>query len=118
MIFPAILESVKSRKDKTLAVTLGTQELSPEQASQLMGFNQQFLYVMFKADIINNKEQELMEELQLSATDESKQKTDSQRMRSVLYLLWKQQPEGYTDFNLFYSFKMNKFIDALKAKLQ
>ena len=45
-------------------------------------------------------------------------KTPSQRMRNVLFILWKQDPEGYKDFNLYYISRMEKFIDALKENIK
>jgi hypothetical protein len=38
-------------------------------------------------------------------------------MRNVLYLIWKQEPEGFKEFDSFYKFKMEKYIDELKANL-
>ena len=45
------------------------------------------------------------------------EKSDSQRMRNVLYLLWKQNDEGYKDHNLHYHYHMEKLIEYLKSKL-
>ena len=45
------------------------------------------------------------------------EKSASQRMRNVLYLLWKQNPEGYKDHNLHYQYHMEKLINHLKNKL-
>ena len=36
MTLAVIVEGVRTRKDRTLAVTLGTQEVSPNQAGQLV----------------------------------------------------------------------------------
>lgn len=116
IIFPAILESVKSRKDKTLSVTLGANEMTPEQSAKLMGLNQQLLYVMFKPDVINNQEKEIMEELETE--EEDKGKTHSQRMRNTLYILYKQDKEGFSTFTQYYEFKMEKFIESLKSKIK
>jgi hypothetical protein len=46
------------------------------------------------------------------------EKSDSLRMRNVLFRLWEQKNEGYKDFNLYYKFHMNKMIDFLKNKLE
>jgi hypothetical protein len=44
-------------------------------------------------------------------------KTPSLRMRNVLFIIWKQVPEGFKEFDSFYKFKMEKYIDELKANL-
>jgi len=115
MIFPAILESVKSRKDKSISLNLGTQEMTPQQSAELMSYNQSFLYVMFKPDDISNEEQKVMDSLK--SEEDSERPSQSKRMRSVLYLLWKQKSEGYDDFARYYDYKMNKFIESLKIKI-
>lgn len=116
IIFPAILESIKSRKDKTLSVTLGANEMTPEQSAKLMSFNQKFLYVMLKPDMINSEEQDIMESLE--SDDNDKTKSPSKRMRNTLYLLYKQNQEGFSTFTQYYEFKMEKFIESLKSKIQ
>ena len=44
-------------------------------------------------------------------------KTQSQRIRSVLFLIWKQQGEQ-GDFRDFYHAKTEKYINYLKEKLE
>ena len=44
------------------------------------------------------------------------EKTPGQRMKAVLFLLWKQQNEAI-DFDVFYKQKMNGLIEHLKLKL-
>jgi hypothetical protein len=50
--------------------------------------------------------------------DFENEKSDSQRMRNVLFRLWEQNKEGYEDFNLYYKYRMNKIIEFLKSKLE
>jgi hypothetical protein len=45
------------------------------------------------------------------------EKSDSLRLRNVLFRLWEQNKEGYEDFNLYYKYRMNKIIEFLKSKL-
>jgi hypothetical protein len=45
------------------------------------------------------------------------QKTQSQRIRGVLYLLWKQEAIE-KDFNIFYREKTERYIEFLKSKLE
>lgn len=116
MIFPSIMEGYKSRKDGSIAITLGTQEMVPATAAKLAGYNQKFLYVLFKEDTPNNEEQEMMKFLETS--DDNQSKSQSQRMRNTLYVLFKQDSEGFSSFVMYYEHKMNKFIDSLKLKIK
>lgn len=44
-------------------------------------------------------------------------KTPSQRIRSVLFVLWKQNQEGHDQFSTYYLKKMDAIIDHLKEKI-
>lgn len=114
ILFGAIVEGLRSRKDKTVALTLGTQELSPEKAGELFNTNGKLVmaYISIKGEVTDG-EAEIIDLVEAEIPG----KRPSQRMRSVLYRLWEQKPEGYTDFNLFYIHWMDKMIDGLKQKL-
>jgi len=115
IIIPSILESFRSLKDKSLKVTFETGELTPEQAA---GINQALGsagFLAFKSDPFKSQEKEQIENLE-SDFDDGK-KSDSQRLRAVLYRLWEKNPEGYEDFNLYKKFKMEKVINHFKKKL-
>ena len=114
ILFAGIVESLRSRKDKTIAVTIGTQELSPEKAGELFNTNSKLVscYLSIKGEITDG-EAEIIDSIEVDAPG----KRPSQRMRSVLFVLWQQSPEGYADFNLFYIHKMDAMIDKLKSKL-
>lgn len=114
ILFSGIVESLRSRKDRTVAIVLGTQELSPEKAGELFNTNGKIVvaYLSIKGDITQD-EQEIIDSIE----PEQQGKSPSQRMRAVLYRMWEQKPEGYKDFNLFYLHWMDKMIDGLKVKL-
>lgn len=52
----------------------------------------------------------------LEARKELVHKSPSQRLRSVIFLLWK-QADGELPFEVYYSTKMEQIIDHLKSKL-
>lgn len=114
ILFGAIVESIRSRKDKTMAITLGSQELSPEKAGLLFNTNSHLVscYLSVKESITEG-EMDIIDSIEV----EKPGKTPSQRLRAVLYLNWKNAPEGYTDFNLYYLHQMDKFIEHFKSKL-
>lgn len=55
------------------------------------------------------------EDLPKEAAPEN-QKTSSQRLRAVIFVLWQQQG-GQGDFEVFYREKMERLIDMVKTKL-
>jgi len=115
ILFPAIVESLKSRKDKSIAITLGTYEVSPDKAGQLFNTNGHTVtcYLSVK-ELITDTEKEIIDSIESPAPG----KSPSQRMRNCLYILHQQKPEGYEDFNLFYLHHMEKMISEIKSKLQ
>ena len=116
ILLPAYVEGVKTRKDKTVAVTLSTQELTPEKAGQLFGANGHLVtvYLSVKEIEITDGQKEIIDSIEAPAPN----KSPSQRLRAVLLIGWEQSNEGYTDFNLYYIHKMEKIIDHYKSKLK
>ena len=53
---------------------------------------------------------------ELKNNDESK-KSKAQIMRAVLFRLWEKDSENIKDFELYYSVKMDRFINSLKERL-
>jgi hypothetical protein len=115
IIFPAILESFRSLKDKTLKVTFESNELTPEQLTGIAQMINSFGYIAFKNTPFKDREKEFIDTLEPEYNDTGK--TPSQRLRAVLYRLWEQTPEGYEDFNRYYDFRMEQLIKHFKTKL-
>lgn len=115
ILFPCIVESLRSRKDKTIAITLGTNEVSPEKAGELFNTNGHLVtcYLSIK-ELITDDEKEIIDSVEAPTQG----KRPSQRMRAVIYRMWEQDNEGYTDHNLHYIHWMDKIITQLKAKLK
>ena len=107
------IESIATRKDKTLKVTIGTQELNPVQASDVFSLNQSFCYIGLKIEPFTQSEEVLIDGLK----SEINQKTPSQRLRSILYIYYEQDNKGYKDFNTYYVGQMERICEHYKAKL-
>lgn len=114
LIIAAQVESVSTRRDRTVKIVIGSQELSPANAGELMGLANKLVAVY-----ISPKETLTQAELnQVDAIDpEFPGKSQSQRLRAVLFVLWQHAPEGYKDFDVFYKFQTEKIIDNIKSKL-
>jgi hypothetical protein len=117
LLIPCAIESVATRRDKTLKVVIGTQELSPSKAAELFNQWTSGVGVMaFKGEAFNYNDEELLKSIKIDA-EEMGSKTPSQRLRSCLYVLFERNPEGYQDFNSYYSAMMDKFIDMVKKRI-
>jgi hypothetical protein len=111
---PAQIESVATRKDKTLKLTIGTSELLPNQMADLIIMNQQFCYLAIKPEHFAQNELDAIEELK---TDFENQKSFSQRLRAVLFLNWKSNNKGFTDFLPYYIHMMETIIGHYKNQI-
>ncbi len=56
--------------------------------------------------------------MQLSLIIIMEQQTQSKRLRNVLFLLWKQEPEGFSVFEFYYQAKTEIIIQHFKSKLK
>jgi len=108
---PAILTGVRATNDNGLALSFRTNELSNEEKVTAMQFHQSFGYVLFR--------QNQFAEADVPDTDAptDEDKTPSQRLRSVLYILFQQKGEPGTNFELFYRDQMNRAIERVKRLL-
>jgi hypothetical protein len=107
------IESISSRKDKTIRLTIGTQELSPNTAAEIFSMNQQFCYFAIKHESFMKSEIELVDNIKADFNA----KTPSQRLRNILFRIYEQDNEGYNDFNNFYIAKMEQICEHYKNKI-
>ena len=115
LILATIIEGIASRKDKTMRITIGTQELTPFQASEVFSMSQQLCYVAIKKENFNPSEISSIETLK---ADYDNAKTPSQRLRGILFRNYEQESEGYKDFTTYYQAKIEKICEHYKSKLQ
>lgn len=124
IVFEGGIDNIRTLADNTVRVSLGTPELSPEIVGSMYGMLKQPGYVVISTMPISQKQLDAVETATIDREFENK--TPSQRLRNVLYVLWEQQqpketsPEGvtsYVDFDLFYKRKMNELINFIKNKL-
>lgn len=115
LIFDATLEGISTRVDKTIKVTLGTQEMDSKQAMALFEMRSKFIKVLFSDTAIEQKEVEAVNSLELKDTSNTKSK--SQRLRSA-YFVWWQQIGLKIPFDEFYNGQMESQIELIKSKIQ
>lgn len=115
-IIAVTIDSVRSRKDKTWSITLGTQELTPDESLEVMKLNGKLCFAGFKIDPFTTEESTLIDSLE--GTPDLNAKSLSERLRNVLYVWWKQSPKGFKEFSSFYEHFMTQYIDNVKGKLE
>lgn len=104
----AAIEQISTRQDGSLKIVLGTQELSPEEMAKLFDAFGKF----------RGGEEGALESVKLNEQNAEGIKTPAQRLRSVLFVLWKQQGQKYRTFDAFYSTYLESIIDQIKEKLE
>jgi hypothetical protein len=115
--FNCQVETIQSRKDNTLKIILGTQELT--EGGKLFPLQNKLCTIGIIAnDSLTQEDIDLLQSSKLGIDDIPNSKSQSQRLRNVLFIYWKQNDGGYSDFNLFYQNRMDKIIDQIKSKLE
>jgi len=106
----SVIKSVRSKVDGSLGISMDTPELAVEEKAEIM-----------RLQGVNSAVKIMPMDTEPEGTIEIKTdlntKTQSQRIRSVLYLLWRH--EGMVgEFREYYQKKTEKYLDFLKAKLE
>ena len=96
----AIIDKLSTMKDWSLKITLVTRELPPmELAEILTNLNKEVVSIDIPEETGDNK-------------------TPSQRLRNVLYVLWEQQnKDNFKTFTLYYNHVLEQLIGLYKDKL-
>ena len=123
VIFDGGVETIATRADGSIKVVVGSQELSSDTMTRLFDLRRKVGYVLISTKEIS---QEQIDAVETSTSNmEFSEKTPSQRLRGVLYVMWeKTQPkendqgiEKFVDFDLFYKRKLNEIINHYKKQL-
>lgn len=108
----AVIGSITAKsKNNGVSFRVSTPELNKEELMVVFDLQDQIVDLLIQpsdiefADIVEVK-------------SEVDAKTPSQRIRGVLFILWKQNPEGHKEFSTYYQQKMGAIIDHLKTKIE
>ncbi len=107
---PAYLTGFGSKSDGSAGLRFSTQELSAEQFSELKTHLNAFGWLVFAEAGV--KDSDVPKEIV-----EDKDKTPSKRLRSTLFVYWKEKVND-GDFDKFYRSKVEAFIETIKEKLE
>lgn len=115
ILLPVEVSKISSRVDGSVNISLDTPEISAVKAGELFSLRKKQAFCYLKTVTVTANEQKIINDLE---PELPQGKSPSQRLRSALYVAWKQNPEGYDDANLYYISKMEKFIEHVKSKLE
>ena len=104
------------KKDKSLTLRFETGEKTPQDVMNIHSMLDMFGYLYFKGESQLTKEEiNDIENLDTDLYDNPK--TQSQRIRNVLFMNWKNEDEGHKEFKDYYKNKTDKVIEFYKSKL-
>lgn len=101
--------AVTSRPDGSVTIKFATPELRPSEAGALLLLHGKNCCVSIVPEDVPPSEV-------VRVDTERHQKTPSQRLRAVLFVLWQQQRRSES-FDEFYAHQMEPLIEAVKAQL-
>lgn len=105
----AIITSITAKQDRSLGLRVATPELTPEEKVEFMGL--QGINTIMLITPMDSAPAEIMK-----VKGEMNSKSQGQRIRAVLFLIWKQEGEPGT-FEEYYHTKTEQYIEFLKGKL-
>ena len=117
IVIPAYVANISTKVDKTIKIVIETQEISPDMMAALYSLHKGGTCIAaFKQSEFTEEESKALEVIELNS-EELGTKTPSQRLRGALYRLWQQHPEGHESFPLYYEYRMSKFTEWVKSKI-
>lgn len=114
ILLPTNFDNLTFRKDGSVKLSFETPELTPEDLHFLLGQRNTAGWLLYSPNQVQPED---------IPTEDSdiKQKTPSQRIRSVLFILYQQATEKGTfvgEFQGYYNENMERIIQQLKDKIQ
>lgn len=114
ILLPVILENYRPRKDGSIGLSFSTQELTTDKVSEVHALLNSYGVLHFKAgEKMTSEDIALVDGVDM---DLNNGKSQSQRLRGVLWLYW-QQSGAVGDFKDFYRVHTEKLIEHFKNKL-
>jgi hypothetical protein len=116
LVLPVSVETIATRHDGSVKIVMGTYELNTKSAVKLFDLRKTEALMYLSSENISQEELDALDGFKLSS-EKNDGKTPSQRLRSVLYVYWKQHKQNDIEFDIFYLRYMNRLIDRIKDKL-
>ena len=111
----AQIENLSSRVDRSWKITLGTQELTPDQIGLIGSMQNKVCFVAINPDPFTTEQKDIIENTKAELSENGK--SQSQRLRGVMYINWQNDNLGYDNFHDYYISRMELIISHYKSKL-
>lgn len=108
--FKGVLSSLSSRVDRSLSLHIKTTALDSSEKALFMELQQEPLDIKFSPQDAPHIPPEVI-------NGQIRVKTQAERIRGVLYVLWEQQYKPKVGFEDFYKAKTEQIIEFYKSKL-
>lgn len=105
------ITSITAKVDGSVGYRINTPELANNEKSAIFDLQNKNVEVLISP--FDEPEPEL-----IKVDKDIDTKTQAQRIRSVLYILFSQNPEDIATFEEFYRQKTEKYIESLKARIE
>ena len=115
LIFEGAIEQVTTRRDNTIKITIGSQELDADQKAKLFGFSNKHSMILLSDSTITDAEINVIEKPLLigdAINETTVLKSQSQRLRGALFFLH-QRTKSPMDFKDFYEMEMEDIINQI-----
>ena len=113
--FSSIIDGVSKKKDGTLSIKLGTQELGPEETATIFEMGNKQIWTAFAECPLKESDLTIPD----FVPEFTGQKSYSERLHAVLFIAWEQQVDKKAKTSRqFYEDYMEKVIESVKAKLR
>lgn len=109
---PSTIQSVRTLVDGGTKLDIITQELDPNEMTELFSLKGKLGWFLFKENVIKEEDLKDLPDVKVDKGE----KTKGQRLRSVLYKLWETTGRTKTSEE-FYNEYMEKIITSIKEKL-
>ncbi len=109
----SVIDKVQTMVDGGLKITIQTNEMNPKDSALLFGLKGKAGWMVFKPTRVEDED---IVNLPEETTEFKKDKTPSQRLRAVLYILWEQGKKD-VDFDTYYKKRMNLLIEKFKENI-
>lgn len=111
--FSAQIDSAKANNDRTLSLKLDTQELSPDDTSQIFEMFQKQIWCALAETAITKEDLNIPENI-----DPLDQKSPSQRLRDRMFVYWKAKYPTEKDFDSFYKKQLDDYGQKYLERIQ
>lgn len=115
IIIPSTIDKITTLVDKSLKISVISQELTPTQMSEIMQLFQKYGFFLFAAEEEAGKLETV--ELPPLPIREKDQRSPSEYQRALIYRLWEKTGKSGGNFEFFYQNYMNEIAKAIKAKI-